>query len=140
MKNLVYLSTSTTLLSDDELLDILKASRRNNKAHNVSGVLLYCEGTFIQVLEGADFDVDAIFAKLEKDTRHKNIIVMMNEPLKQRNFAGWAMGFASVNGITSHQFISDLTSTDDILAHSGNHAAIDMLKAFIESNKLVINN
>ena len=138
MNTLVYLSTSITLLRDDELIDILTAARRNNKAHGVAGILLYCEGTFIQVLEGSEDEVSAIFGKIEQDKRHKNIIVMMNEPMEQRNFPGWTMGFTSVNSAVSHQFISDLATTDDILAHSGTHASIAMLKAFIESNKLVI--
>jgi hypothetical protein len=140
MKNLLYLSTSRTLLNDDVLLDILESARINNKKHNVTGVLLYSEGSFIQVLEGVDDDVDAIFEKIGQDIRHKNIIVMMDGPLAQRNFPDWTMGFASVDADKSTALIDNLITTDKVLSQRGDHPAVAMLKVFIETNKLVINN
>jgi hypothetical protein len=77
MKNIVYMSTSVTLLDDDQLIDILNSARKNNLKHNVTGVLLYSEGVFIQVLEGNEADVDVIFSKIQADARHKNIITLL---------------------------------------------------------------
>src|SRR6478735_2944782 len=96
MKNIVYLSTAVTLLNDDQLIDILTSARKNNAERDVSGMLLYSEGTFIQVLEGEDTQVDAIFAKIETDPRHKNLITLINGSIVHKNFARWAMGFNNV--------------------------------------------
>jgi hypothetical protein len=52
MKNIVYVSAAVKLLDDDQLFDILSSSRKNNAERDVTGVLLYSEGVFIQVLEG----------------------------------------------------------------------------------------
>jgi hypothetical protein len=139
MRNLVYISNAKTLLHDDELLEILNEARRYNEKYHITGVLLYSEGTFIQVLEGKDEDVDFVFQKIEQDTRHKNVLVLMDEPLPERNFPGWAMGFTSINAATSQQLIGDLTTTSHVLAKSANQTSVAMLKAFIESNHLVIN-
>jgi hypothetical protein len=139
MKNLVYVSTARTMLSDDALFDILALARKNNHERNVTGVLLYSEGTFIQVLEGANGDVDAIFKKIEQDVRHKNVIVLMNEPLLERNFPNWWMGFTSVDAGKSAAFIDNLITTDQILSETSDNTAVAMLKVFIESNNLVIN-
>src|SRR6188768_1081573 len=95
MKNIVYVSTAVKLLDDDQLLSILASSRKNNNERNVTGVLLYSEGTFIQALEGDNNDVDFIFSKIEKDLRHKNMITLINEQISHRGFSDWLMGFST---------------------------------------------
>jgi len=43
---LLYVSTATHLMEDSELLDLLEESREKNKRLSITGMLLYCEGTF----------------------------------------------------------------------------------------------
>ena len=51
--HLIYSSASTTSnLTEEALNIILSESRENNKANNISGILLYQDGSFFQVLEG----------------------------------------------------------------------------------------
>ena len=52
MKQIIYISSAAKKMDDDDLLDILKTSRENNKKNDISGMLLYDNGSFIQVLEG----------------------------------------------------------------------------------------
>ena len=59
MRRIVYLSTATRLMSDVELMDVLRVSRENNARDKVTGLLLYQGGNFIQLLEG---DADAVAA------------------------------------------------------------------------------
>jgi hypothetical protein len=139
MKNIVYMSTSVTLLDDDQLIDILNSARKNNLKYNVTGVLLYSEGVFIQVLEGNEADVDAIFSKIQADTRHKNIMTLIDAPIEQRDFADWAMGFSTAHANKVADLVGYLKSTDKLnnRKQSGN-VAIITLKTFIETNKLLI--
>lgn len=97
MISLIYVSTATHLLSKDELLDILRVSRRNNEIGPVTGLLLYQDGNFMQVLEGPEEAVMDIFGKIEKDTRHTDIIVILNEPIKEREFSDWSMAFLNLD-------------------------------------------
>ena len=51
MRRIIYLSTSSVILPEDEVQDILKISRANNTRDGVSGLLVYHDGSFFQVLE-----------------------------------------------------------------------------------------
>lgn len=95
MHNLVYMSSASELFSADELVELLAVARRNNEPRKVTGMLLYREGSFIQVLEGEYEDVYYIYNKVAKDPRHNGLIVLLDEPTDQRNFANWSMGFAN---------------------------------------------
>lgn len=139
MKNIIYLSTAIKLLSDDELINLLNEARKNNADHYISGVLLYSEGTFIQLLEGEDADVDYIYSKIKQDKRHKNMITLIDDPIQERNFSDWLMGFTSVKADKVTHLMGYLKSSDSLKAKDGNSAAAITLKTFIDTNNLHIN-
>jgi hypothetical protein len=139
MKYIVYISTSVELMTDEELTEILNEARENNSAKDVTGVLLYSEGTFIQVLEGEPEAIEQIFARIYLDRRHKNIIKLIDKPLEERNFAEWAMGFTTPDAEKVRELEGYLKSTSDILNNDKNHSALTILKTFITTNNLVIN-
>lgn len=97
MKHIIYLSSATELLSDEEINSLLKTSRENNKKNNITGLLLYCDGNFLQVLEGENDAIDSIFSVISNDSRHKNIIVVANEYIEKRSFDEWKMGYSIVD-------------------------------------------
>jgi len=97
MLSLIYVSTSVKLLSDEELLDILKVSRENNSTKDVTGLLLYKGGNFMQVLEGPDEAVEALYKKIEADPRHKDLSVLAREQISNRQFPAWQMAFQDLD-------------------------------------------
>ena len=97
MLSLIYVSTSIDLLSDEELLDILKVSRVNNTTRDVTGMLLYKGGNFMQVLEGPDDSVHALFEKIKNDPRHKGVTVISREQIQTRQFPAWEMAFQNLD-------------------------------------------
>ena len=90
---LIYVSSSTQDLSESELDRILATSVRNNSAQGITGILLYSQGNFMQILEGEEDDVQATFDRVCQDTRHDNIFMLSREPRAQRQFGNWKMGF-----------------------------------------------
>jgi Sensors of blue-light using FAD len=92
---LVYASTS--LLSDDrdtarqQIADILSSSRRNNAADDITGALLFSDTNFAQVLEGPRAAVDRLYETLHHDMRHKDLLLLLTEPLEARQFPQWSM-------------------------------------------------
>lgn len=90
---LVYLSSAHHLLSTEELVDILSVSRRNNAPRNISGLLLYHDGNFIQFLEGPETEVEALYGKIAGDGRHRGVLHLLKRPITKRDFASWTMGF-----------------------------------------------
>ena len=99
MRQIIYISSAVRKMDDDDLLDILKTSRENNKENDISGMLLYDNGSFIQVLEGEDLVVDNTFINIQNDERHNHIVVMQNRDIDSREFADWSMGFENISKI-----------------------------------------
>ncbi len=89
---LIYASRATRGFEPDELARIVSASRRSNASCGVTGMLLYDAGSFLQVLEGEQADVERTFAKIERDRRHTGVRVVSRGPVKHRNFPQWSMG------------------------------------------------
>ncbi|MEO6151343.1 MAG: BLUF domain-containing protein [Mucilaginibacter sp.] len=137
MYHLIYISTSHELMNEYELTDILAISRENNQEHGVTGMLLYAEGTFIQVLEGEQADVKKVLSKIINDGRHKNIIELASGPLDERDFPNWSMGFASGNAEVLKEFEGYINPADlQGMKINNMGAAIIMLKSFAETNRL----
>src|ERR1700744_3505221 len=97
MYYIIYLSAGTTWFNEDQLKEILTVSNVNNTRDNITGLLLYGDGTFMQLLEGDENNVKAAFQKISLDKRHSGIATIASGPITERNFPQWAMGFKSVN-------------------------------------------
>ena len=99
MLQIIYASSATKPFSHKELVDLLKIARQKNTAADVSGMLLYHAGCFLQVLEGPDENVEAIYAKVQKDPRHTNCLLLLRETIEERAFEHWSMGFVDTTRI-----------------------------------------
>jgi Sensors of blue-light using FAD len=97
MHNLIYLSSASYLYSNHDLLDILNTSRLNNTKLDVTGLLLYSEGSILQILEGEKEVLNTLFKKISGDKRHKGVIKMMDVSVKERSFQEWSMGFKQIS-------------------------------------------
>lgn len=95
--HLVYASSATLPFSEAELLALLEVSRRNNVRVNVTGMLLYREGNFMQVLEGEEEAVRGVHARIALDRRHGGLIVLLHGPIAARAFSSWTMGFRNLD-------------------------------------------
>lgn len=91
MISLVYVSAARNPFGPQELSDLLAQSRRDNRARDVSGMLLYADGNFMQALEGDDSTVDALDLKIARDPRHGHVKTLIRQPVAQRVFADWSM-------------------------------------------------
>ena len=95
---MVYISfSSSDELSETGLNDLLKEIRKKNKAKGVTGLLLYNNGTFIQVIEGERSIIEDLFKKLEQDARHNTIVVLLKEKIEKRSFPNWSMGYVKIS-------------------------------------------
>ena len=101
MLELVYGSAGVHAFSSEELTELLAKARRNNQALGVSGLLLYHRGSFLQVLEGEESVVSALYEKIAKDPRHHRCIVIKRGTVANRTFADWSMGFVEVSATVS---------------------------------------
>jgi len=94
--HLIYASSATRLMSSDELTELLKKSRENNAKREITGMLLYRNGNFVQVLEGPESEVNAVYEIIKKDPRHHDVTLILKRPIEKRDFGEWEMGFNGV--------------------------------------------
>lgn len=94
---LIYRSTATRHLYPAELNDLLAVSRRKNGAREISGMLLYDGGKFLQLLEGEEGTVRETFETISRDARHKWVSLVMTGPQGERDFADWSMAFRDLS-------------------------------------------
>jgi Sensors of blue-light using FAD len=97
MYHLVYTSHAKIPFSEPELLDLLRQSRDRNKEYNITGILLYVQGKFMQVLEGKKAFVEEIYASILNDPRHTRVTMILEGDSPKRIFKGWSMGFKKLS-------------------------------------------
>ena len=90
---LLYASGGTRTVTDADIDDILRTSRVNNAALGITGLLLFADNMFIQVLEGAESDVQKLALRIKRDPRHRNFMELIEQHSPVRAFAQWQMGF-----------------------------------------------
>lgn len=96
LHQVVYVSAATRPIGEQELAGILKVARDNNVSRDITGMLLYRGGNFLQVLEGPASGVLELCEKLCRDPRHENVRVLLQGPLMSRAFGSWSMGFRDI--------------------------------------------
>ncbi len=116
---LAYTSIANHHMSHQELIDLLSVSCKSNSNADITGMLLYLEGCFFQVLEGEPNKIEALFEKISKDKRHHSVMKLTFEPLVERGFANWTMGYQSV----TREELAAITGLTDFLdtENSGFH-------------------
>jgi blue light- and temperature-responsive anti-repressor len=83
-----------------DLRDILATSRARNRLAGITGALTLGGGTFGQILEGPPDAVEAAFERIERDPRHRDVVLLDLAPIAARSFGGRAMAFVAPCGLT----------------------------------------
>jgi hypothetical protein len=95
--HIVYASAATRLFSKPDLLALLTKARENNQRLGVTGLLLYRDGDFIQLIEGERSTVQALYRTILADPRHSSTFVITEGDTEERLFADWSMGFRDLS-------------------------------------------
>lgn len=130
---LIYTSTILDHTSEVELYDILESSIRNNTEKDITGLLIYNDGMFIQMLEGGREEVNSIYRKILDDKRHYNITTLLSGETSKRHFPHWRMALEVTHEKTFRQLeaFESLQEANDFL--EGMHdddASIRLLRYF----------
>ena len=94
---LIYISIAKTPFSSEELAKSLQRWRSSNTRAEITGMLLYKDGNFMQVIEGEAATVQNLFAKISADPRHHKITTLLEGPAAEREFTDWSMGFTDLD-------------------------------------------
>lgn len=126
----LYRSRATHVLVDNELESLLTQSRIFNKEHQITGLLLYSDGRFIQIIEGPEAEVRALYARIQEDTRHTQVVTIIDGPGPQRWFADWRMAFGRVDALELDQVLGVVENQKPLFLPVENPHLQTLLHAF----------
>lgn len=113
---LVYESKATRDMTDADLRELLQQARANNKDRGITGLLLYANGRFLQVLEGPEPEVRDLFDIIRGDPRHTSIETLLTTHATERTFPDWRMGLDRPNPEVGENAFSSFLKTGDLPA------------------------
>ena len=101
LHRVIYLSTAVGVLRADELDRIFLRSRAANGKAGITGLLLFCEGTFLQMLEGPLANVSSLMQKIRGDRRHNAMTIVHAAPCLARTFPDSALHYVTARNLTA---------------------------------------
>ena len=89
---LIYQSTCTrNPIDNEDLRDLVQRSAEHNRAAGITGLLLLSGNRFLQVVEGPSDAVNALFGRIMRDQRHRDVQLLTYEPIGDVYFDDWNM-------------------------------------------------
>jgi len=94
LSQLAYCSVSFYKDTPPQVItDILTEAREFNKNNDITGILLYKDSAYFQILEGETGVLEHLIFRISKDYRHKLVTILYNEEIQQRDFSSWVCAF-----------------------------------------------
>jgi Sensors of blue-light using FAD len=93
MISITYVSSATSRFNEATLLDLVDQCQQTNERLGITGILVYSDGTFMQVIEGADLVTMALYERIKRDARHRGITTVHQQTIEAREFQGWSMAY-----------------------------------------------
>ena len=95
-----YMSVAVQPLSHVEIMRLVVKSQMANFNAGITGTLVYNGGSFFQIIEGAQADIENLYAKILKDPRHTRIIKIGECVIERRNYDRWTLAYLGGDGIS----------------------------------------
>jgi len=95
LHEIIYVSLAAHDMDAAALTSLLDEARVRNEHHGITGMLIHHGHEFLQLLEGEEAAVMALYDNIWRDERHSQIYKMWEGPITERSFSHWAMGFVA---------------------------------------------
>lgn len=137
IKYIAYVSRQSFILSDEEIFSLLSCYRVNNTKNEITGMLIYFDGTFVQFLEGPKSTIDPLFKKISRDKRHQDIILLTEGVSDKREFEDWSMAFKKISLSETEKLLGqkDFKKEDLFKGKDPNteHPGLLLIKSFVNN-------
>ncbi len=116
---IVYSSASSEKMPKSKLYQILRQARLGNAKRGVTGILVFADNTFFQVLEGQEDVVRSLMQKITPDKRHRDVKIIFEGQVAAPAFSSWEMAYVSTNAqeMAAWAGLRSTTTLDDTLDH-----------------------
>ena len=88
--------------SEEAIEAILAHSRHFNPMTGITGILCYGGGIFLQAIEGGRMAVSELYGHIQRDVRHKDVVLLDFAEISERRFGGWTMGQVNMAKINTN--------------------------------------
>jgi hypothetical protein len=102
---LIYASESCNPLTPEAVQALVDHASKSNARRQLTGLLVFDHRSFLQCLEGEREAVSAIYSRIAADTRHRRLVLLDLQPVDERLFAAWGMGFAAADAAGREAFL-----------------------------------
>ncbi len=96
LAHLLYTSVPSASLRSSGMSQIVQAARNRNREADITGMLVCSSDAILQVLEGDIDAISALYTRIEKDTRHRDVVLLAAVKADRGRFWRWPMGFVHV--------------------------------------------
>ena len=137
LRSIVYVSTALHLLNDAQLEELLTKTHLNNSRNQITGILLYQDGNFMQLIEGSTRDTYELYERIKSDNRHHNIITLLDQPIEERLFSDWSMAFRNLRNLSIEDlavaapYLEDSLRSEKYVSHP--NRSLSLLKSFLKT-------
>ena len=100
LSQLVYVSRMIKGVDEEMIRQIIVASGPRNASRDISGILLWFGRNFLQLLEGEEAVITALYERIACDPRHEAVERLLLKPIARRMFPEWGMEMADVSSKT----------------------------------------
>ncbi|MBQ4822331.1 BLUF domain-containing protein [Aquimarina sp. MMG016] len=111
---ITYVSTASSELTDNDILDLMIFVKLQNNINQIMGVLIHSEGNFFQVLQGEEDVIKKLFAKIKQDSRHYNVIKMIDRETKNTSFSSYHSSFTVIKDGSGHTELQKFLDNEKI--------------------------
>ncbi|OCX52423.1 hypothetical protein BEL04_13230 [Mucilaginibacter sp. PPCGB 2223] len=93
LHQVIYISYLKNNFNERDFFSQLMLSRQSNAQNNITGMLFYAGGKYIQLIEGPKNSVIQLMGNIHQDERHYDIEIIADMPVSYRNFANRSMDY-----------------------------------------------
>ncbi len=98
---LLYASHAVGEVTHALIQEIMQKAHAHNPHNGITGILCHSDKLYMQVLEGGRDAINALYAKILRDPRHTDVVLLHYEEICERRYAGWTMGQANLSKINA---------------------------------------
>lgn len=126
-----YVSTASRDLNAEEISELLKYSKENNNSRGITGILLFSEGNFFQIIEGEKEKILELYQRIKTDKRHHNLIQIVGKEIHNEAYNGYEADFISEGSYINPEKFQHYLNYLKVLDKPTQVAVKNMLKAFV---------
>jgi len=127
MKAIMYKSIPKNGVDKGKFKELLASSQQRNQARDITGYIYLSKTKIVQLIEGNDIIIDALFNRIKIDNRHTDVVVILDKKIEKRTMMNWNMAILDFWNAYNGKF-DEFSLLDKLYSSSD----IELIKAFQE--------